>query len=145
MCTDNHHQLMSSLTFRIHQLVILTDKFADAHLQSLFGLSLSQFFILCILQCSPDSNQKLIAEHLGISPAAVSKQIEKLESLGILGKSNTQADRRQHNWQMTKLGVQKFEKAFKEMQNLTAKAESTLTEEEQKIMNQGLNKLFQQI
>lgn len=143
--SDSDTQLINSLIFRIHQLVILTDRFADSQLQSRFGLSLPQFLILYILRCFPEANQKMVADHLNVTPAAVSKLIEKLERAGILCKSQTQVDRRQHCWQMTDMGVQKFEKALAAMKKMTGEAEAVLTAAEIADMHRMLDKIFVQI
>ena len=74
----------NSLIFRIHYLVLLTDKLASKQLQESVGLSLSQFLLLSMLQCSSAVNQKQIASWLGVSEVSVSKQIEQLEKLGLL-------------------------------------------------------------
>ena len=78
----------NSLIFKIHYLVLVTDKLASKQLQESFGLSLSQFLLLSMLQCSSAVNQKQIASWLGVSEVSVSKQIEQLEKSGLIDRKS---------------------------------------------------------
>ncbi len=142
----NHQSFIDSLIFKMHQLIVLVSKFVDARLQSQVNLSLSQFLILSAISCPKHpNNQKAIATSLDMSAAAVSKQIEWLELNKIIKRSQLQIDRRQHLWEMTNIGRQKFELAVKEIQAITDQIESVMNDEEKTIIEKSLDKMFTQI
>lgn len=135
-------KLMNSITFKIHRLVIISDKIAEHNLQSVHGFGLSQFLILYVLHFFPGTNQRLVAENLGMSGAAVSKHIEKLEKLELLEKSAEQADRRQHYWQLTSEGEQLMSQMYKTMDGMSQDARSVLEPKEREIFKKCLDKIL---
>ncbi len=142
MLETDQDKIMNSIIFKIHRLVIISDKIADSQLQSLFGLTLSQFLLMLMFHLLPQTNQRLAADTLNITPAAVSKQIEKLEKQGWLVKSQNQADRRQHFWQMTLTGKKIFQEASKYIDELASKMNNLLSPEELLIFNNCLDKIL---
>ncbi len=132
----------NSLIFKVHHLVLLTDKLASKKLQESTGLSLSQFLLLSMLQCSPTVNQKQIANWLGVSEVAVSKQIEQLEKLGLVEKQGNQPDRKQKFWRLTTKGQSKFQSAIVIMHDLSEQWQGLLDQSELQLLNQVVDKLL---
>jgi DNA-binding MarR family transcriptional regulator len=132
----------NSLIFRIHYLVLVTDKLASKQLQESVGLSLSQFLLLSMLQCSPAVNQKRIASWLGVSEVSVSKQIAQLEKLGLIEKQENQPDRKQQFWQLTTKGQDKFQSSIVIMDSLSKQWQALLEESELRLLYQVVDKLL---
>ena len=132
----------NSVIFKIHHLVLLTDKLASKKLQESVGLSLSQFLLLSMLQCPLAANQKQIAHWLGVSEVAVSKQIEQLEKLDLIEKQENQPDRKQKFWQLTPKGQDKFQSAIVIMNNLSEQWQSFLEQAELHLLHQVIDKLL---
>jgi DNA-binding MarR family transcriptional regulator len=57
-------------------------------------LTLSQFHLLKLLSINGQHQVTEIAEFLGVSPAAASKNIDKLEGLGLMVRTPSEGDRR---------------------------------------------------
>jgi len=57
-------------------------------------LTLSQFHLLKLMSINGQHQVSEVAEFLGVSPAAASKNIDKLESLGLVVRTPSEGDRR---------------------------------------------------
>lgn len=111
-------------TARMHKSLI------DSSVCSLFGLHRTQHIILMHLtRRSLFPSQKELAEHLGITPAAVTGALKKLEEDGYIERS-LGSDNRYNEIKISELGkdvVKQTEKMFSEIDGLILNG---LTEEE---------------
>jgi DNA-binding MarR family transcriptional regulator len=72
------HQVLFSQTylFKIHALNNILDKAFDQALRRYASITLSQFMLLLVISEYPNINQRAVASLLGISPAAINRQVE---------------------------------------------------------------------
>jgi DNA-binding MarR family transcriptional regulator len=91
----------------------------------------SQKRILTILLRHGPVTQSALTEHLGIQPGSASEVLSKLESAGFIFKSESAADRRTVNIELTDSGRAKAELALSEREQLKGKMLAPLSQEEQ--------------
>lgn len=75
------------------------------------GIGLSQYKILMVLDWNPRTGQRAIADSLGQSEAAISRQIKLLKTKGLLVSKVDPNNRRKHITAPTPLGMQITEAA----------------------------------
>lgn len=88
----------SSLDFclRLNRAYAVLTRRLDVALSSLHGLSFSDFMILYYLERAPESRLRRIdlAERLGVSASAVTRNLLPLEKLGLVGRLQDPRDAR---------------------------------------------------
>ena len=99
------------LAYRIHQAVFLLDKALDKALQGRIGLGLSQFLVLKALVDLPHVPQKHVAAALDQTQAAVSRQVDILDGLGLVSRAQNPDNRREYVLALTKAGKARYAKA----------------------------------
>jgi DNA-binding MarR family transcriptional regulator len=87
---------------------------ADEALKSKLGISYSQFLILFFLHQYKDMNQKKIAQFMNFTEAGVSRQMVRLEDLGLLFRHEDPKSKRQNQMSLT----QKAEKILTQAYDL---------------------------
>ena len=75
------------------------------------GLSVTHFRALVFLDRRPGSTLSALAEHLGLSPATVSKMVEKLVAAGLVRREASPDDRRRTPLCLTARGQASMEAA----------------------------------
>lgn len=101
----------SDLNYLIHHLAAVMGKQTEQVLQEQLGIGLSQYKILMVLEWNPRIGQKAIADSLGQTEAAVSRQIKLLKSKDLLLIKPDPHNRRKHITAPTPLGMQLTEAA----------------------------------
>lgn len=101
----------NNLSYLIQHLAAVIGKQSDQVLQEQLGLSLSQFKILMVLEWNPRVQQRAIADSLGQSEAAVSRQVKLLKAKKLLVTKQDPQNRRKHITTPTPLGMQMTEAA----------------------------------
>jgi DNA-binding MarR family transcriptional regulator len=101
----------NNLSYIVQHLAAVIGKQSDQVLQEQLGLSLSQFKILMVLEWNPRVQQRAIADSLGQSEAAVSRQIKLLKGKNLLATKQDPQNRRKHITTPTPLGMQITEAA----------------------------------
>lgn len=101
----------NDLNYLIQHLAAVMGRQTDQVLQEQLGIGLSQFKILMVLEWNPRVGQRAIADSLGQSEAAVSRQIKLLKAKGLLVSKKDPANRRKHITTPTPLGMQITEAA----------------------------------
>lgn len=99
------------LNYLIHHLAAVMGKQTEQVLQEQLGVGLSQYKILMVLEWNPRIGQKAIADSLGQTEAAVSRQIKLLKSKNLLATKPDPGNRRKHITTPTPLGMQLTEAA----------------------------------
>ncbi len=103
----------------------------------LHDLSVPHFRILAKLWRAP-ANNKTLAEHLGVSVAAMSRMVDSLVNRGLIARSMGEEDRREVKLELTPVGRESFsEIRQKTRQNIALRLE-LLSEIERVQLNQGL-------
>lgn len=72
------NQFSQNILFQIHNLDLLLSRVLDKELSFTLKITFSQYIILSLLENTPRINQKSICNKLGVSEAAISKQIKIL-------------------------------------------------------------------
>src|SRR5512146_2745468 len=101
----------NDLNYLIHHLAAVMGKQTEQVLQEQLGVGLSQYKILMVLEWNPRIGQKAIADSLGQTEAAVSRQIKLLKSKNLLTIKPDPHNRRKHITTPTPLGMQLTEAA----------------------------------
>lgn len=91
---------------------ILEQKFLKE--ASSLPLTLSQFHLLKLMSINGQHQVHEVAEFLGVSPAAASKNIDKLEGLGLVSRTPSRGDRRATLLKITSKG-RKLVLAYEEL------------------------------
>lgn len=98
---------------RMNKLVFMMDKIIDQLLREKMSLRQSQILIMMAIKRKSDLPQKSIADFLGITQAAVSRQIELLEKSHLISRKENDKNRRANMLILTKQGEQKLKTAVK--------------------------------
>jgi DNA-binding MarR family transcriptional regulator len=93
---DGKKSFTRSMSFKIHKLVFIMDKIADQLLQKEVGIGFAQFRMLMVLGKYPHVSQKRIAGFMGLTQAAVSKQMNALVHKGWLARKQNPGNRREN-------------------------------------------------
>lgn len=94
-----------SRLYHMYKFRALMDKISDEELKKVVGLSQSSYFILLGISQEKTTNQKALSFFLGISEAAVSKQIQPLIKKSLLKRIENENDRRLYNISLTEKGL----------------------------------------
>jgi DNA-binding MarR family transcriptional regulator len=92
------------LCVELNKLVDLMRIKAEIILKRDFEIDYSQFLILHTINRLDKSNQQVISECIGFTGAGVSKQIDKLEALGLVSKIMDKTNRRSNLITLTEQG-----------------------------------------
>jgi len=102
-----------SFMYSIHQMYFLVQKHLEQSLLKSKSISFSQFMILVGFHCSGSLpvSQSLIAEHLYLTEATVSRHVSVLVSRGLLSRLDDKENRRKHIIKITAKGKKVFQEA----------------------------------
>ena len=101
----------NDLNYLIHHLSAVMGRQTEQVLQEQLGIGLSQFKILMVLEWNPRVGQRAIADSLGQSEAAISRQVKLLKAKNLLVTKQDPNNRRKHITAPTPLGMQITEAA----------------------------------
>lgn len=101
----------NDLNYLIHHLAAVMGKQTEQVLREQLGIGLSQYKILMVLEWNPRIGQSAIADSLGQTEAAVSRQIKLLKGKNLLAIKPDPRNRRKHITAPTPLGMQLTEAA----------------------------------
>jgi DNA-binding MarR family transcriptional regulator len=129
--------------FILQRLAFLLSKQSDQVLQEQLGIGFSQFKILMVLGWNPSVRQRHIAEKLGQTEAAVSRQIKLLKEAGLLTAKVNPENRREHITAPTAKGDKLCEKALVLLNNYHAPMFDELSERQRERLHEYLGTLLQ--
>jgi DNA-binding MarR family transcriptional regulator len=127
---------------KMHALISIVDRMADEILSSAQEISYSQFIILFMVDRHNQMSQKELSKCLGLTEAAVSKQIENMFVKNFLFREVDPENRRRNNISLTDSGKKIFTLAN---EHLIQKAEDifiVLNDTERTLFNTVLDKLL---
>jgi DNA-binding MarR family transcriptional regulator len=104
-------ELNQELAYKISKVNFMVRKATDSALREQTAISYSQFFMLMALSHNANMPQRSIAEFLGLTPAAVSRQLDALVELGIITREENSKNRREHVITLTAQGESTMKKA----------------------------------
>lgn len=76
------------------------------------GLPLPRWRVLLALYQQGQLSQKQLAEHLGMDPAALTRQVKAMQNLGLIARHNDERDNRLTNVVLTSDGTRLVEQAL---------------------------------
>lgn len=94
------------IAIKIHKSMRAIDRIAEQTLEASLNLTLSQYWVLISLEGHEGVSQKAICRLLGLSAAAVSRQIEALRDKGFIAREDNPSCRREHVLTLTAAGRQ---------------------------------------
>jgi len=130
--------------YKLHVLISILDRSADEMLNSQYGLSYSQLMIMFMLDKYKQLNQKELSLCMGLTEAAVSKQIENMFHKEYLVREVDPKNRRKNMVFLTKSGQIIFDKANELLMARAEEIFQVLDSGEREILNKVLNKLLEQ-
>lgn len=145
MPTKTFQKVDDSEIFKMHAFIAVMDRMADEMLNSNFNLSYSQLMILFMVDKRKEMIQKDISKCLGLTEAAISKQIENMVQVGYLLRTPDPSNRRKNQIVLTPEGEDIFNRAN---QFLVQKAEDifiVLDPPERQVLDLVLDKLLSKI
>jgi len=145
MPTKTFQKVDDSEIFKMHAFIAMVDRMADEMLNSNFNLSYSQLMILFMVDKQKEIIQKDISNCLGVTEAAVSKQIENMVQIGYLLRTPDPSNRRKNQIVLTAVGQDIFDQANR---FLVQKAEDIFTilePSERQVLDLALDKLLSKI
>ncbi|MCC7543395.1 winged helix-turn-helix transcriptional regulator [bacterium] len=126
----------------LHRTTCLMDKAVDRALQDSVGVSLSQFLMLMQLDGGQQCQRELASE-LGVTPAAISRQVSMMVARGWIKKLEHDHDRRFEFLVLTTKGKRLYMRSVGAIEEVFAARYGDLDEQEQHAIYQSLAKLAQ--
>lgn len=133
-----------SLMYSLHKLYFLIQKHLENNLLKSKGISFSQFIILAGFECGEvkDLTQSLLANHLSITEATLSRHVKILLGEKFITKSFDTKNKRKHYLALTKKGHDTFHKTKDRIDKELEKLLSPLNEKEKIILIKDFNKII---
>jgi len=135
-------ELINQPIFKMHHLVFIMDRYADAELQKTVGISYSTYLFLMTISAQSGCSQKMLADCLGYTQAAISKSLTHLLSQQFVQQIQDSQNRRQNIITLTSVGVQKLTEAQEVIDHLTTFLMNKMKKNEIDALNTSLNSLL---
>ena len=97
--------IIDSTTFKLHRVIALLDRVADAYLRTEHGIRYPAFLALLMVRVLGEPSQQRIAANLGVSRASVTQRIGALVDEGLLTTRTDPADARANLVALTDSGA----------------------------------------
>ncbi len=121
----------NNIGYLLQHLSGVLAKQSDQALQERLGIGFSQFKILRVLQHSPHTQQRQIAEWLGQTEASISRQIKLMIEKGLLVSTVSPKNRREHITTPTTKGVRMTEESLNVLNSTHSSMFSELGDKQQ--------------
>ena len=125
----------------LHRATFLMDKTVDRALQESVGVSLSQFLMLMQLDGGQQCQRELATE-LGVTAAAISRQVGTMCDRGWLKKLDHQDDRRFEFLILTTKGKQLYSRSVEAIESVFADRYADLTDGQRRDIYRALTVLM---
>lgn len=126
----------------LHRATYVMDKAVDRALQDSAGISLSQFLMLMQLDGGKQCQREL-ANELGVTAAAISRQVGTMLERGWLTRLDNQDDRRYEFLILTPKGKRVHEEAIGVIESVFAQCYEGVTDRQQRAIYAALTKLIE--
>jgi DNA-binding MarR family transcriptional regulator len=130
-----------NIGYLLQHLCSMLAKQSDQALQERLGIGISQFKILRVLQYSPATRQRQVADWLGQTEASISRQIKLMIEKGLLHVTISPKNRREHLTTVTAKGLRMAEEAMKVLGNSQAAMYADIGEKKQQQLLSILNQM----
>lgn len=128
----------SSIGYLLHHSAFLLDSHCDQVLQERYGIGLSQFKILLVLEAKDGITQKNIARELSQTEASVSRQVKILAAKGLIEVEPSHDSKREKRVFETHLGHDIAQKSITALNDYTAPVFEGLSPKEQQNLQEYL-------
>lgn len=125
----------------LHRADLLSRRVADQQLGERLGIGRATFLILDMLDGTSAGSQQEIADHLGLTKAAVSRHIATARERGWLDAGPSPASRRENNVALTAAGRELVERGRSHRAKAELRAAEALGAEELRRTAQTLERL----
>jgi DNA-binding MarR family transcriptional regulator len=129
----------------LYEIMYKMSHHANAVMEKRKSLDFSQFKLLMMITEEPDSNQKTLADCVGITQAGMSKTILNLEKKGIIVSEINKNNRRERRLVITELGKQLLQENMQPIEELSDQLFSALTPKEVDTLEAILQKLLDRL
>jgi DNA-binding MarR family transcriptional regulator len=136
---------VNNLPYLIQHLAGVMAKQSEQLLKKQFGIGMSQYRILIVLEWNPRVGQRAIADSLGQTEASISRQIKVMEKQGLLSAQVDPQNRRKHITAPTLKGMQVTEAAADLLKREGIEDLSVLGADHLSQLNSSLQKLHKKI
>ncbi len=133
----------SNIGYLLQHLSGVLSKQSDQALQERLGIGFSQFKILRVLQHSPHTQQRQIAEWLGQTEASISRQIKLMMAKGLLVSTVSPKNRREHITTPTTKGIRMTEESINVLNSTHSSMFSELGDKQQQQLQEILSHMHQ--
>ncbi len=133
----------NNIGYLLQHLSGVLAKQSDQALQERLGIGFSQFKILRVLQHSPQTQQRQIAEWLGQTEASISRQIKLMIDKGLLQTTISPHNRREHLTAPTAKGIRLTDESINVLNSTHARMFEELGEKKQEQLLEILAQMHQ--
>ncbi len=138
-------EFASSAAFKLHALVQMLDRRAEQMLQAELGIGYRQFLVLAVISGLESGSQRMAADCLGVTPAAISRHIDLLCEQGFISRNPKDGSRREYQLSLTEEGAQKTLAAKILLSTRFDRLMEGLAETEVIAFNRVLDRLMEQL
>lgn len=127
-----------AIFYLLHHTGDMLERQLDQTLQEQLGIGMSQYRILALLSEGMEQGQRVVAQNLGQTEAAVSRQISLLGKKGYIQGRINEKNRRQHLIAITPKGLKLLEAARHAMARSLAPLDRSIPDKQQKQLQELL-------
>lgn len=136
----NQDRLLELVGYNCRQAtMVLSPRFAKR--MTKLGIRRMEFAVLMLVRDNEQINQKSLAKALHVAPPNLNLVLDRLESVGWLGRYRNPLDKRSQFLRLTPRGLRKCASAEKSAAEVEAECAATLSEEEGRELVRLLKKL----
>jgi len=138
----NSQSFEKSLLNKVARVANNLEREMELELKVSFGLTFSQFRVLDGLAVLGEASQRELANHLGVTPAVVTRQAEVLASRGLVAQSLNPKSKRANVLALTKRGSEAVEDAAQVMARRQRELFEVLSLKDETAFERGIDGLL---
>src|ERR1700683_991550 len=138
----NSQSFEKSLLNKVARVENNLEREMELELKVSFGLTFSQFRVLDGLAVLGEASQRELANHLGVTPAVVTRQAEVLASRGLVAQSLNPKSKRANVLALTKRGSEAVEDAAQVMARRQRELFEVLSLKDETAFERGIDGLL---
>ena len=142
MQVRNSQSFEKSLLNKVARVANNLEREMELELKVSFGLTFSQFRVLDGLAVLGEASQRELANHLGVTPAVVTRQAEVLASRGLVAQSLNPKSKRANVLALTKRGSEAVEDAAQVMARRQRELFEVLSLKDETAFERGIDGLL---
>lgn len=127
--------------YQLAQAAIVTDQVFDTHVAQRGGLRQVELTMLALVQANPDVTARQLARALGVTPPNVAIWLDRLQSRGLVARTQGEADARLQHIRITRAGAVLVERSVQAVLEGEAAALAALSAAERAMLVELLHKV----